>query len=52
MKNSRKTKTNLLVEYKKSFIYSIYPRHLKMRVGGKRVKALSIDALCDWAEQA
>ena len=29
----------------------IYPRHLKMRVGGKRVKALSIDGLCDWPER-
>ena len=25
----------------------LYPRRLKMRVGGKRVKALNIDKLCD-----
>ena len=35
------------IEFKK-----IYPRDLKMHVGGKRVKALSIDSLCDWAERA
>ncbi len=31
---------------------ALYPRHLKLRVGGKRVKALSIDGLCDWPERA
>ena len=31
--------------------YYLYPRHLKLRVGGKRVKALSIDGLCDWPER-
>ena len=32
--------------------FRLYPRHLKMRVGGKRVKPLSIEVLCDWAESA
>ena len=30
----------------------LYPRHLKMRACGKRVKALSIDGLCDLPERA
>ena len=34
---------------RKKIIY-LYPKHLKMRVGGKRVKALSIDGRCDWSE--
>ena len=29
----------------------LYPRHLKMRAYGKRVKALSIERLCDWPER-
>ncbi len=29
----------------------VYPKHWKMRVDGKRVKALSIDGLCDWPER-
>ena len=32
-------------------IQIIYSRHLKIRVGGKRVKALNIDGLCDWPER-
>ena len=30
----------------------LYPKELKMRVGGKRTKPLSIEVLCDWAERA
>ena len=30
----------------------LYPRHLKMQVGGKRAKPLSIEGLCDWASIA
>ena len=30
----------------------VYPKELKMRVGGKRTKPLSIEVLCDWAERA
>ena len=29
----------------------IYPRDLKVPVGGKRVKALSIERRCDWPER-
>ena len=28
-----------------------YPKHLMLHVGGKRVKPLSIEALCDWVER-
>ncbi len=30
----------------------LYPIELKMRVGGKQVKSLGMDGLCDWAERA
>ena len=30
---------------------NIYPKHLKMRVDSKRVKALSIERRCDWPER-
>ena len=33
-------------------IEELYPKELKMRVGGKRTKPLSIEVLCDWAERA
>ena len=29
-----------------------YPKYLTLHVGGKRVKPLSIEALCDWVERA
>ena len=32
--------------------FILYPRHLKMPVGGKRTKTLSIEVLCDWAKRA
>ena len=36
--------------FKFYYSYMLYPKELKMRVGGKRMKPLSIDLLCDWAE--
>ena len=46
-------KTNYTLKIKIIFfIRCDYPKELKMRVGEKRTKPLSIEVLCDWAKSA
>ena len=50
-KEKKKPESEAAKRGRKALPDTLYPRHLKLRACGKRVKTLSIDLLCDWPER-